>query len=77
MAVRTCVSAITTRNTFEEYWSVSTSNRVIMSHLWFVRGIKPIQAKKSLRRAFSSMPTRPVAGDALKRYLVQSVTRRT
>lgn len=40
-------------------------------HLWVVSGTKPTQLKKSLRKMFSSMPTKPVAGEALNLYLPQ------
>ena len=40
-------------------------------YLLVVRGRNPTQAKKSLRKAFSCMPTRPVAGEGLKPHLAR------
>lgn len=40
-----------------------------VTNLSLVRNRKPRQSKKSLRKAFSFMPTRPVAGEALNRPL--------
>lgn len=38
-------------------------------HLWVARGRKPTQPKKSPRKPFSCIPTKPVAGEALKLHL--------
>lgn len=46
-----------------------------LSHLREVSGRNPIQPKKSLKKAFSCIPTKPVAGEALSRHL-QARTRR-
>ena len=40
-------------------------------HLWVVNGRNPTQPKKSFRKLFSCMPTKPVAGEALNLHLLQ------
>lgn len=43
-----------------------------MKHLRVVRGRNPTALKKLVRKEFSCMPTRPVAGEALNLNLVQT-----
>lgn len=38
-------------------------------YLWHVSGRKPMQSKYKPKKVFSSVPTRPVAGDALHLHL--------
>ena len=54
---------------------VAALNTPHYTYLWVVSGKKPTQPKKSLRKAFSRMPTKPVAGEALNRHLQHTNTK--
>lgn len=56
---------------------VKYSNARHTPHLSFARGRTPKHPKKSPRKTFSCIPTRPVAGEALSRHLRSIVPQNT
>ena len=56
---------------YHTYERARQSCRRMVRYLCVARGKKPTQPKKSLRKLFSSMPTSPVAGEALNLHLLQ------
>lgn len=55
----------------QEMTKCAHTSKSCSRYLWVVSGRNPTQPKKSLRKPFSCMPTKPVAGEALSLHLLQ------